>query len=351
MAGFSSPDALILVDEASGVADVIFEAIQGNLAGGAKLVLISNPTQVTGQFHDAFKRERDSWCLVHMSSEEVANDNAGPDRIRGLAELEWVNGRRRVWGVADARYQVRVAGNFATASSNTVVPLGLLEAAFDRWDPVVASAQGPLRIGVDVARFGDDDSVVRGVRGFVALPAQQVHGYNSIEVAALVKFYTLKYSQPGQPVSIRIDAGGGYGGGVADQLIVWNDNGDLGQHVEIIEVNPSEAAIEPNKYERRRDELWFGVCEWLKAGGMLDRDAEPEEVEDDLLAPTYSFTRQRNAIKVESKADIKKRLGRSPDHGDALCLAVVETRLNIEADDVDCGDSRWDDYGEAHGFG
>jgi phage terminase large subunit len=322
MAGFSGAEVLVLVDEASGVSKEIFEAIQGNLAGGAIMVLISNPTQSSGQFFDAFHSERDAWALMHMSSEEVARENIGPARVRGLAAQEWIDDRRKSWGVDDPRYQVRVAGNFPIGASNTVVSLGLLESAFNRWG--TADPGATLNVGVDVARFGDDDSVVRPVRGLVALPARSAHGYDSTQVAALVKQTIRDHREPNGRVSVRIDASGGYGSGVADLLRTWNEAEELGVFVQIIEVSAAERSSDPTKYDRRRDELWFGIREWLESGGTIDRDAEPEEFEEDLLTPRYSFARASGAIKVESKDEIKKRTGRSPDHGDAFALAVLE---------------------------
>jgi phage terminase large subunit len=343
MAGFSSGELLVVVDEASGVTEPIFEAIHGNLMGGAKLVLISNPTQASGQFFDAFHRERSAWHLLHMSSEQCARENQGDQKIKGLAELETIDGFKAKWGVDDPRYQVRVAGNFPTSSTNAVIPLGLLEAAYDRID--ITEPSRDLTIGVDVARFGDDQSVVRPVLGLVACPAKAVNGFDSIQVAGLVKLAILEHRRPGGRVSVRIDAGGGYGGGVADQLHAWNLEMLLGAFVEIIEVSPAERSSDSTRYERRRDELWFSIKEWLEQGGAIDREAEPPEFEEDILTPKYAFARASGAIKVESKDEIKKRIGRSPDHGDAFALAVLDLGWRSgEDDDVPLGDEftpRW----------
>jgi phage terminase large subunit len=329
MAGFSGADVLFLVDEASGVSEAIFEAIFGNLAGGAKLVLVSNPTQVVGPFFDAFHRERSVWYCLHMSSEHVARENVGPGRIRGLATQEWLDEVRRKWGVSDPRYQVRAAGNFPTQSTNAVISLGAIETAYQRWGTVEPSQH--LAVGVDVARFGDDNSVVRPVRGLVAEPAKVVHGFDSIQVAGLVKQVIDEYRDAGGigRVSVRIDAGGGYGGGVFDQLSAWNREGELGPHVELIELSPSSKPIDEVRFVNRRDEMWFGIADWLSEGGTLNRDEEPPELEEDLLGVRYGFERAHGRIKVEPKDDVKKRIGRSTDQGDALALAVVKLEIGL----------------------
>jgi phage terminase large subunit len=322
MAGISAPEILYLVDEASGVAELIFEAIEGNLAGGAKICLTSNPTQTSGQFYRAFHSERQEWHRVSISSEQTPNAIEGRRVIPGLATREWVEKRKRVWGTEDPRYQVRVCGNFPRTAANTVISIGATEAAKLRWQDVTKPT-GILRIGLDVARFGDDSSVAQPVRGFYAYEPVEVHGYDSIQVASMV--YGLikgpdSLRPHGERAEVRIDGSGGYGGGVADQLrAMIRDDEELKRAVNVIEVSASEASGDKD-YDRRRDELWFSIRNYLDDGGTLP---DHDELEGDLLSPTYSFTRA-GKIKVESKDEIKKRLGRSPDFGDAFALAVVD---------------------------
>jgi phage terminase large subunit len=329
MGGASGADLLFLIDEASGVSERIFEAIHGNTMGGAKMVMTGNPTQIIGQFFDSHNKERAIWKLLHLSSERCAEQNVGDSRIRGLADAATVAQKKLTWGVDDPRYQVRVAGNFPTQATNTIVSLGALEAAYERRGTVEPSPH--LAVGVDVARFGDDNSVVRPVRGLVAEPAKVVHGFDSIQVAGLVKQVIDEYRDGGGigRVSVRIDAGGGYGGGVFDQLSAWNREGELGPHVELIELSPSSKPVDDVRFVNRRDEMWFGIADWLSEGGTLNRDEEPPEVEEDLLGVRYAFERAHGRIKVEAKDDIKKRIGRSTDQGDALALAVVKIETGL----------------------
>ncbi len=124
-------------------------------------------------------------------------------------------------------------------------------------------------------------------------------------------------ASPGESVVINVDAGGGYGGGVVDQLRAECD--DLGLiNITVNELHPSSMAYDA-QYDLKRDELWFGVRSWMDQGGALPPH---EDLDTELLAPVYSFTLRGSKIKVEPKDEIKKRIGRSPDFADALCLAL-----------------------------
>ncbi len=351
MAGISSPEMLYIVDEASGVAENIFEAIEGNLAGGAKIVLISNPTQTSGQFYRAFHKERDEWNLVSISSEDTPNVKSGQKLVPGLATKPWVDKRRRIWGVDDPRYQVRVKGNFPRAAANAVVSIGAIELAKERW--LDTKPEGTLRIGVDVARFGDDSSVAQPVRGLFTFEPRSVNGYDTIQVAGMVLEIVRdeKIRPKGERAEIFIDAGGGYGGGVADQLrYVIEEDPELSVAVSVVEVHPSSSSDDP-QYDLKRDELWFGIRDFLDEGGTLP---DHDELEGDILAPVYDFTRRGSRIKVESKDEIKKRLGRSPDFGDALALAVIPSGSGAGFEDLDTDDLIGDSlttFGAAGGRG
>lgn len=373
MAGISAPEILYIVDEASGVDESIFEAIEGNLAADARILLISNPTRTAGQFFRAFHQERAEWRLVSMSSEETPNAKTGERIIPGLAGQKWVEKRRRVWGVEDPRYQVRVKGNFPRQAANVVVSMGLLEQALASW--LDTKAEGTLKIGVDVARFGDDSSVAFPRKGLKTFTPKAVNGYDTIQVASMVLEMVRqeqcttcckvgaapKCSHCGgvveplraefEDAEIRVDAGGGYGGGVVDRLreVIENDP-DLANFVRVIEVHPASTPDNDTEYERKRDELWFGIRNFLRQGGTIPPGCD--ELEEELIAVTYKST-LRDRFKVESKEEIKKQLGRSPDYADAFALAVDEQEhVEIpDPDDLGFDDmSRWDEE-MGRGFG
>lgn len=319
MAGVSGADLLYIVDEASGYDEAIFEAIEGNMAGGGRLLLISNPTQTSGTFYRAFTTERHLWHGLHISSTATPNAREGRIVIPGLATREWIEEKRGQWGPNSPLYQVRVEGNFPAQAANAVIGLAVVETAQARWEELPDDA--PLRLGVDVARFGDDATIIQPVRGDRALPAREFRQFDNVEVAGFVVETARLLRRGEERVRVKVDDGG-LGGGVVDVLRHSEEARRLG--LVILPVNAGEGATDP-AYMRRRDELWFGLRDWLKTGGIPD-DAL---LAADLVSPTYTFAPSGRLV-VESKKDLKKRLGRSPDHADALALAVYEPAASGE---------------------
>jgi phage terminase large subunit len=315
MAGISGPAILFIVDEASGVPEEIFEAIEGNRAGGARFAMFSNPTQTSGTFFDAFNTKSEFWTCIHVSSEETPNCTGEEDSIPGLATREWVDEKIQEWGRASPLFDIRVAGNFPTQGENAVTPLALVEAAVDRWEDT--SPDGRLEIGVDVARFGDDDSVICYRRGLRVEPLIVIHGMDTVAVAGRVMGLVREKRAKNERPRVKVDTIG-VGGGVADNLRQFHN-----KDIDLIEVNSSEKSSAPDDFYNLRSQLSFAVTKWLEDGGALPDDGK---LRGELVAPTYSFD-PRGRRKVESKDEIKKRMNRSPDRADALALAVYAKNL------------------------
>lgn len=355
-AGFSGSAVLFILDEGSGIPTEIYEAFAGNMAGGAKLIALSNPTQTVGWFFEAFGIRRGFWHLEHLSIEDSPNYRAGADVVPGMAQRSYAEEIAEAYGKDSPFYQVRVAGNFPLNVPNAVIGLGIVEAARARW--VERDHDGnSLDIGVDVARFGDDDSAVAGRRGLSLFSPRWfedntedvravVHGYDSKKVTGVVLQCMRALREPGERVRIKIDAAGGYGGAVADELRAQQEAGELDEFIDIIEVNVAESSGEPDKYPRLRDELWFAGRKYFKPeseggdGGALYPDPK---LESELIAPRYAPT-AKGQFAVEPKTETKKQLGRSPDRADAVLLAIYEPAMGFESvEDDDSDDDSWND--------
>ncbi len=316
MGGFSGAELLFIADEASGIDQGIFDAIEGNRAGGAYEVMFGNPTQTSGPFYDAFHGSRDFWRTVQISSEEAAAYQERHRIIPGLATREWVEEKRLEWA-GKPNWDIRVVGNFPGQATNAIIGLTLVEAASKRYAELSAGrVPDALDIGVDVARFGDDESVVTGLRGKLALPSLVLHSMDGPDVAGKVLEYARLHRRTGERPRVKVDVIG-YGASAFDVLVRCSEE------VEAIAVNVSESATakaapgDPG-YAKLRDQLWFGVSDWLKDGGALPPDSK---LEAELVAPMYRFDTRGNYV-VESKEELKKRLKRSPDRADALALAI-----------------------------
>jgi phage terminase large subunit len=346
MAGISSPNLLYIVDEASGVGEPIFEAIEGNRAGGAKLVAFSNPTQTSGTFFSAFHEKRALWHTIQISSAESPNVTKTEKAIPGLADPAWIAEKVEDWGIDSPIYAVRVLGNFPSTAEDAIVGLLLLDEATGRWEET--AAEGPLEFGVDVARFGDDSTAIAPRRGQKIFPLVCVQGFDNVQVVGKVLETARALRIGNERVRVKIDVTGGHGTGPADILRAMHS-----EEVDVVDVNSSSKSDTPEKFPNLRSQLHFGFAEWLREGGALP--ANDGKLEGEVVAPKYSFDPQGRR-KVESKDEIKKRLGRSPDRGDAVMLAVyrggsvaVEDPGAISgANDDD--PSRWGEH-EGRGFG
>lgn len=332
LAGISGAELLFIVDEASGFPDELYEVIKGNAAGGAKIVAISNPTRTVGWFYEGFKRgtydleaanvPASRWRLIHISSEETPNVLGGTDAIPGLATAGWVEEMREECSPdyeSNAVYLVRVRGEFPTEATDSVIPLRVVHEAQKRWEDVPPEAAAPLVLGVDVARFGDDETVIQPVRGGYAwLPTTLSKADGPTVAEEVVRLALAMRSGERERVRINVD-GIGVGSSVVDALRRHEAcaEGD----VFVVDVNVGESADDED-HSNLRSQLWFGLRTWLIEGGAIPDD---DSLESELLAPTYTFD-ARGRKKVMSKEDIRKVIGRSPDRADALCLAVYRGR-------------------------
>jgi hypothetical protein len=320
--GFHSENILFLIDEASGVAENVFQVAEGALSTeGAFVVMAANPTREEGYFYDSHHKMRERWAALHWDGEQSP-----------MVSRQYVDDMRAKYGVDSPIYQVRVKGNFATATDG-VIPLSLCEAARVREVQPIASA--PVIWGLDVARFGDDSTALAKRKGNVQLePTREWYGLDTMQVAGMI---AAEYRDAREkPWCINVDVIG-IGAGVVDRLE------ELGLPVRGI--NVAESASASIKYMRLRDELWFLGREWLEARDC--RLAEDDELVGELVTAKYKIE-SSGKIKVESKDDMKKRGVSSPNRADAWLLTFAGEPVAIRDDydhyDYETGRSGWTGY-------
>ena len=170
---------------------------------------------------------------------------------------------------------------------------------------------GPLQIGVDPARYGDDRSAIIRRRNRSAFKVQTHSKINTMELAGIVHSI-IKEEAPAQ---VAIDVVG-LGAGVYDRLI------ELGHKDIVVAVNAGSAALDPERYLNKRAEMWWEMRNWL-AGDLPVSIPDSDELHADLCAPFYKYNSQQRR-QLESKDEIKKRGLRSPDTGDCLALTFAE---------------------------
>ncbi|TDY26288.1 hypothetical protein B0G81_6798 [Paraburkholderia sp. BL6665CI2N2] len=297
---------LVIFDEGSAIADKIWEVTEGALTDEDTQIIwfvAGNPTRNTGRFRECFGRMKHRWLRRQIDSRTVRMTNK-----RQLAK--WVEDH----GEDSDFVRVRIRGVFPRAGTMQFISSELVEQAQKR--EAVAGLHDPFIIGVDVARFGDDRSVIAFRKGRDARTTKWIEcrGLDNMQLAARVAVEFDRYRADG----VFVDEGGN-GGGVVDRLR------QLGYPVIGVQfgskADRSMPGTELVTYFNKRAEMWGEMKEWLKGGAIPD----DIELEQDLIGPEYSFKllEGKDAILLESKKDMKDRGLASPDAGDALALTFA----------------------------
>ena len=321
IAGFSGAHLQFVLDEASGIDDRVFEALDGNAAAGARFFLISNPTRTSGAFYESQQPGSD-YRPLHISSEQSPNIT-GESKIPGLATREWRDRMVAKYGADSLWVAVRVRGEFPSGADDEVIGAGLVSAAMHR----AAEIEGtePLVFGLDVAGFGGDENIIAPRRGKRTLPLLKLPAGESVDIAAgAIRAARKLRRSPAERVRVNVDANG-VGAGVYSVLIAdgFEHDGETfhpRDEVHAVAVMTAERAFDPSQYVNLRSELHFIARDHLRDGASLPDD---DELSADLRAPRYALDRT-NRIQVELKAKIRARLGRSPNRADAWLLSLHE---------------------------
>lgn len=291
-----------LFDEASAIPAKIWEVAEGGKTDGEPMHFVfGNPTRNTGAFAECFGKQRHRWKTRQIDSRTVQITNK---------ELlaKWVED----YGEDSDFVKVRVRGVFPNASSLQFIARGSVDEAMRRELPGERQAGRTACVGVDVARFGDDQSVIRTRVGRDArtFPPKRYRGIDTMQLASRVVEHVNLLKAGGLRVVVFVD-GGGVGGGVVDRLR------QIG--VDVIEVQFGAKATDDRKYANKRAEMWGAMRDWM-AVGCIERD---EQLATDLTGVEYGMT-PKDQIQLERKEDMKKRGLASPDDGDALALTFAE---------------------------
>lgn len=320
MQGFHEDNMLFLVDEASGIAEPIMEAILGTLSGGNnKLLLTGNPTRTSGTFYDSHTKDRSLYKCFTVSSED--SPRTSKENIESLI---------RKYGRESNVVRVRVLGEFPTQEDDVFIPLSLIEQCSSKLYDLPTNMESPfIVLGCDVARFGDDETVIyRNYRGHCR-PVCKRHGQNLMAtVGDIVKQYRTVYEEHPDyygKVYVQIDDTG-LGGGVTDRLREVKKEQKLWK-MEIIPINAAEK-IEDDSPENRKDAEHYNnltTAMWACLRDHLEHKTIVIEDDDQTVAQlsTRKYMMASNGkIEIEAKKKMKERGLDSPDRGDALALCL-----------------------------
>ena len=299
LAGVHSENVLLVVDEASGVPEKVFEAAAGSMSGhSATTLLLSNPTRSSGTFYESQTRMSKSWWTRRWSCVDSP-----------LVSDEFVEEMRERYGEESNAFRIRVLGEFPMADDDTIIPFHLAHSATQR-DIEMTPDIKPIW-GLDVARFGTDKTALCKRYGNVVTDIDAWQGLDLMQTVGRVmaEYEALPSSQ--RPTEILVDSIG-VGGGVVDRLR------ELG--VPVSGINVGEAPAMGKTYMNLRSELWFKTKGWLE-----DRSCKiprNDQLVAELTGIRYAFT-SSGKMKAESKDAMRKRGLKSPDLADALCLTMA----------------------------
>ena len=293
--GVHAEHVLLICDEASGVPEQVYEAAGGSMsAHHATMVLAGNPVRSTGYFYDTFHKLAERWKTFHVSCEDTPR-----------VSNEYIEECRLRYGEESNTYRVRVLGKFPRGDDDTVIPQELIVAAISR--DVEPTKFGPTVWGVDVARFGADSSALCKRKGnAITEPVRLWRNLDTMQLTGAIKAeYDASLEKP---TEIFVDAIG-LGAGVADRL----------RELELpaYAINVSESPAMGHHYLNLRAELWYKAKSWLE--GRDVRLPKDELLKTELTTVRYAYT-STGRVKIEAKADLKRRGVASPDSADAFVL-------------------------------
>ncbi|HEY4037826.1 MAG TPA: terminase [Burkholderiaceae bacterium] len=319
-AGTHEKYVLIVFDEASAIADPIWETTEGAMTSSRALwVAFGNPTRTTGRFRECFGRFKHRWITRQIDSRSAKKANS-----KEIAQ--WVAD----YGEDSDFVRVRVRGVFPRASSTQFIDQDTVDACRRYLPP--PHSEMPKIVALDVARFGDDQSAAVMRQGRVWSVLQK---WRQLSLVNLANRF-IEVLEEEEPDAIVID-GDGIGAGVVDILVARGYHKKDGKII-LTEFHGSAAPLDPKKYFNRRAEVWGRMDEAMKAGVWIPDDPE---LESELTGPEYFFTSRSgyDVMQLESKEDMKKRGLSSPDIADGFAYTFAvqlkqQRRRQIERERV-----------------
>ena len=239
-----------------------------------------------------------NWFTGMFRADECVDD---PGVLIDREELELARA-----AMSEDQFRQEFDCDFTASSDNTLLTIDVVNKAAGKHLREDQYRDAVKVMGVDVARFGGDRSVIQKRQGLYALEPIIFRGFDNMTLAGMVA----KEIDEFQPDAVFIDAGRGEG--VIDRLR------QLG-YEDIIEVNFGGSARDGLRYANKRAEMWFEMAEWFRSGGAIPRN---QELISSLVVPTYKFDAANRHV-LEKKEDMKERVGFSPDPGDALALTFA----------------------------
>lgn len=321
---------MFIFDESKSISSATFDAAEGVFSSeGADdievfAVATSTPGEPNGRFYEiqSGKKGMEDWKPLHWTLKRVL----AAKRVT----MKWVDQRKRMWGEHSAVFANHVLGEFHSGAEDGVIPLSWVEAAIERWharkDQRTESLGNLTTVGVDVARYGEDDSVLALRFGPRVAELRTFHHADTMETTGLVGGVLNAH-----PTGIAIVDTDGLGAGVTDRAR------ELEYDVLAFHGGEKTDMKDRSKelgFVNRRAAAWWRMRELLdpQYDSEVELPDDPELIGD--LTSAHWKVKSDSRIQIEAKEEIKKRLGHSPDKGDAVVISFWEERERRRARSV-----------------
>lgn len=303
LAGRHADYILFLIDESGSIPDAVMVAAEAAFGGTKEchIVQAGNPTHREGPLYRACTVARHLWRLI-----TITGDPDDPNRSPRIP-IEYAREQIAQYGADNPWVLVNIFGQFPPGSINALIGLEECEQAMRRHYRDHEIQHAPRILSCDVARFGDDSTVIARRQGLMAWKMKQIRNADSMQIAGTL----VREWQDWDADACFVDGTGGYGAGVIDAMRQLNRSP--------IEVQYSGEPRD-RRYYNKRAEMYFDMVDWIKSGGVLP---DHPELIAALTRTTYSFKGDR--LLIEPKEMVKVRLqGQSPDHADALAQTFAQ---------------------------
>lgn len=308
--GIHADYALLTLDEGSGIPDEVFAAGQGSMsAATAQTLMLGNPVRATGYFAEAITTGKDVvWYTRVVSCLEVL------DKHPNAPAREFIEEMKLLYGEDSNVYRSRVLGQLPTSDDDVIIPLDMIQSAYDR--DVQLSQTAPTFWGLDVARLGRNESALAKRKGMVLLePVQKFFGLDTMQLCGQISAMWAGTPEKERPYEILID-GIGLGAGVVDRLR------ELG--LPAIGINVAERKAMGEAYFNLKAELWWTARAWF-SGLMCKIPKDADLVKH--LSCVKPDRHSDGRLLVEPKEKTLRRIGRGEqrrlDDADAFILTFA----------------------------
>lgn len=319
--GYHADYILVLADEAGNIPEPLFAGFEAvTVNDTSRIMAIGNPDVHGSYFHSIFKKpEAESvWKRMTISSFDTpafTGEKVPQTILDNLASKQWVADRAKEWGVDSPRYQAKVLGEFADQSEATLFSQTTINTGIDTdKDP---DKLVPIRLGVDVARFGTDFSAIYSYQGGKVRKVAHWSYTDTVESANRILHWAFELGA----TEVRID-GVGIGAGVLDMVTHRCE----GRFIPIGIVGNAQSP-DLDKWLNARA-YYYDDMRRRMANGEIDIDPEDTNLQDELGIIEYKFSKSRGALQIESKDDMKMRGVKSPDFADASMYACADLTVD-----------------------